>query len=249
MHWTVVPSASVAPVSFPPTPWPMLKPAIDPDHWSMFEPTGEPAPAHPTTIVDPENAGLPPPAPESMGQVAPPPLPIPLQTQRLMAQIIALKEHNQRLVVQQERYMSRISQLTSQLDIALSRSDRAGSQVQNLTRQLDRQRHRANRVLDVTPVYDATPAPNPAVRNAQGHYVQLPFWQRKQHRAIVRFCLHLIAASGVVLFAYLLGLCVLQILGQGALVGAFGDVTVWLLRAIGVIDLVSLAVAWAAEAW
>jgi hypothetical protein len=234
MHWTVV----VPPA---PSPWPMLKPAINPDRWSMYEP-----PIVAPSIVEPSIVETPT-ATEPVGQVDTPPLP--LQTQRLMAQIIALKEHNQRLVVQQERYMTRISQLTSQLDIALSRSDRAGSQVQNLTRQLDRQRQRANRALDVTPVYDATPAPNPAVRNAQGHYVQLPFWQRKQHRAIVRFCLHLIAASGVVLFAYLLGLCVLQILGQGALVGAFGDVTAWLLRAIGVIDLVSLAVAWAAEAW
>jgi hypothetical protein len=222
----------------------MLTPAIDPDRWSIVEPIVEPPVERPVEELPTERLVEPPlPEPAVADRAAP------LQTQRLMAQIIALKQHNQRLVVQQERYMTRISQLTSQLDTALSRNDRAGSQVQNLTRQLDRQRQRVNRALDVTPVYDATPAPNPAVRNPHGHYVQLPFWQRKQHRAIVRFCLHLIAASLVVGFVYLLGLCVLQILGQGALVGSFGDFTVWLLRAIGVIDLVSLAVAWAAEAW
>jgi hypothetical protein len=167
--------------------------------------------------------------------------------QRLMAQTIALKAHNHQLVAQREQLMTRISQLSTQNDTLRQQHDRGELQVGNLQRQLDRQRQRANIALDVQPVHAAALSnPNPAVRNARGHYVQLGFWQRKQHRPIVRTCLSLVAASLVVGLSYALLVLVVQLLSplvvpELLLIGFDWG------RLILAIDLVSLVMAMLAE--
>jgi hypothetical protein len=167
--------------------------------------------------------------------------------QRLMAQTIALKAHNHQLVAQREQMMTRIAQLSTQNDTLRQLHDRSELQLGNLQRQLDRQRQRANVALDVQPVHAAALSnPNPAVRNERGHYVQLGFWQRKQHRPIVRNCLHLVAASLVVGLAYLLMVLVVQLLAPLVVPELLAIGFDWG-RVILAIDLVSLVMAMLAE--
>jgi hypothetical protein len=165
--------------------------------------------------------------------------------QRLMAQNIALKAQNQHLAAQQERTMTRIAHLSTQNDTLRQSHDRGELQLENLQRQLDRQRQRANIALDVTPVHAAT-NPNPAVRNARGHYVQLAFWPRKQHRPIVRTGLHLVAASLVVALSYALMVLVAALLAPGMVPDLLLIGFDWG-RVILAIDLVSLGLAMVAE--
>jgi hypothetical protein len=165
--------------------------------------------------------------------------------QRLMAQNIALKAQNQHLAAQQERTMTRIAHLSTQNDTLRQSHDRGELQLENLQRQLDRQRQRANIALDVTPVHAAT-NPNPALRNARGHYVQQAFWPRKQHRPIVRTCLHLVAASLVVGLSYALMVLVAALLAPGMVPDLLLIGFDWG-RVILAIDLVSLLMAMVAE--
>jgi hypothetical protein len=209
-------------------------------HWSVVvPPTQTPLPFPPFDRVSPASDG------------ATVPIPLTVQVQRLMAQNLALKAQTHRLVSQSERDMTRIHYLTTQVDELLSRLDQRDAQIQKVHRQLDRHRQRERRadqsIVDVTPV---TPLsnPNPAIRNARGHYVQLAFWPRKQHRPIVRTCLHLIAASLVVGFTFMLGLVVLQLLGQTALVAVLLDFGLSLARVIIAIGLVSGLIVMVSEA-
>lgn len=212
-------------------------------HWSVVvPPTQTPLPFPPFDRVSPASDG------------ATVPIPLTVQVQRLMAQNLALKEQTHRLVIQSERDMTRIHYLTAQVDELLSRLDQRDAQIQKVHRQLDRQRQRERRadqsIVDVTPMTATTAFanPNPAVRNARGHYVQLAFWPRKQHRPIVRACLHLIAASLVVGFTFMLGLVVLQLLGQTALMPFLLDFGASLARTIIAIGLVSGLIVMVSEA-
>jgi hypothetical protein len=167
--------------------------------------------------------------------------------QRLMAQTIALKAHNHRLVVQREQATSRIAALMVEVDTLRQGRDRDELRVGNLQRQLDRQRQRANIALDVKPVHAAALSnPNPAVQNARGQYVQPGFWQRKQHRPIVRTCLHLVAASLVVCLAYALMVLVVGLLAPAVVPELLAIGFDWG-RVILAIDLVSLVMAMVAE--
>jgi hypothetical protein len=199
-------------------------------HWSVVVPPAQaPSPFSPLHAVTTVSDG------------ATVPIPLTVQVQRLMAQNLALKDQTRRLVIQSERDMTRMHYLTIQVDELLSRLDQRDAQIQKVHRQLDRQRQRERRadqtVVDVTPVNPLS-NPNPAVRNARGHYVQLAFWSRKQHRPIVRTCLHLMAASLVVGFTFMLGLVVLQLLGQTALMPFLLDFGASLARTIIAIGLV-----------
>jgi hypothetical protein len=178
-------------------------------HWSVVVPPAQtPSPFSPLQAVTTASDG------------ARVPIPLTLQVQRLMAQNLALKDQTQRLVIQSERDMTRIHYLTLQVDELLSRLDQRDAQIQKVHRQLDRQRQRADpTVVDVTPL-TALPLsnPNPAIRNARGHYVQQTFWPRKQHQPLVRFCLKLMTAALLLVGAGMLGLLVLQLIGQGGIV-------------------------------
>jgi hypothetical protein len=243
MQWSFVPPVKT------PLPQP-LKPSVDAANlWSMFDPTivlpatveeALPVAPRPATdpVTDPAVAKLPQPVTESA-----------LEIQRLMAQIIALKQHRDRSVIREERYMARNSQLTVQLDDLALRHDRAASQLENLKRQHARQRQRANVVLDVTPVApNALSTPNPAVRNARGHYVQQTFWPRKQHQPLIRFYLKLMVAAAVMVGAGMLTLLVLQLIGQGSIVTiALNQVVGSLLGWIIAMVLVSTAIAAVSE--
>ncbi len=173
--------------------------------------------------------------------------------QRQMVQNIALKAQNQHLAAQQERAMTRMAHLSTQNDSLRQSHDRAESQLENLKRQLDglrptgghRQRQRANIALDVTPVH-AVSNPNPALRNARGHYVQQAFWPRKQHRPIVRTCLNLVAASLVVGLSYLLMVLVASLLAPGMVPDLLVLGLNWG-RVILAIDLFSLGLAMVTE--
>ncbi len=200
-------------------------------HWSVVVPPAQaPAPFAPLQAVT------------TVSDRATIPIPLTVQIQRLMAQNLALKDQTHRLVIQSERDMTRIHYLTTQVDELLSRLDQREAQIQKVHRQLDRQRQREHRadqaVVDVTPVNPLS-TPNPARRNARGHYVQLAFWPRKQHQPIVRTCLHLMAAALVVGFSFMLGLVVLQLLGQTPLVTVLLDFGAALVRVIIAISLVS----------
>jgi hypothetical protein len=165
--------------------------------------------------------------------------------QRLMAQNIALKAQNQHLAAQQEQAMTRIAHLTAQNDTLRQSHDRGELQLGNLHRQLDRQRQRANIALDVMPVHAAS-NPHPALRNARGHYVQQAFWQRKQHRPIVKTALSLCAASVVVGLAYALMVLVVALLAPAVVPDLLRIGFDWG-RVILAIDLVSLGLAMLVE--
>jgi hypothetical protein len=165
--------------------------------------------------------------------------------QRLMAQNIALKAQNQHLAAQQERAMTRMAHLSTQNNSLRQSHDRGELQLENLQRQLDRQRQRANIALDVQPVHAAA-NPNPAVRNARGHYVQQAFWLRKQHRPIVRTCLNLVAASLVVALSYALMVLVAALLAPGMVPDLLVLGLNWG-RVILAIDLFSLGLAMVTE--
>jgi hypothetical protein len=244
MQWSFVPPVKT------PLPQP-LKPSVDAANlWSMFDPTivlpatveeALPVAPRPATdpVTDPAVAKLPQPVTESA-----------LEIQRLMAQIIALKQHRDRSVIREERYMARNSQLTVQLDDLALRHDRAASQLENLKRQYARQRQRANVVLDVTPVAapNALSTPNPAVRNARGHYVKQTFWPRKQHQPIVGFCMNLVAVLGLITFVGVLGLVVLELIGlHGMVTTILMDLGASLARWIIATMLVSTAIAAVSE--
>jgi hypothetical protein len=243
MQWSFVPPVKT------PLPQP-LKPSVDAANlWSMFDPTivlpatveeALPVAPRPATdpVTDPAVAKLPQPITESA-----------LEIQRLMAQIIALKQHRDRSVIREERYMARNSQLTVQLDDLALRHDRAASQLENLKRQYARQRQRANVVLDVTPVApNALSTPNPAVRNARGHYVKQTFWPRKQHQPIVGFCMNLVAVLGLITFVGVLGLVVLELIGlHGMVTTILMDLGASLARWIIATMLVSTAIAAVSE--
>jgi hypothetical protein len=240
MRWRVVvpPSNKPLPLSkFEP-----VGPVQDASTWPLFRERLTEA----VVPIDPlRSVPLPDIQPESFS----PPLPIALETQRLMAQVIALKAHNDRFAIREERYMARISQLTVQLDDRALRHDRAASQLENLKRQYARQRQRANVVLDVTPVApNALSTPNPAVRNARGHYVKQTFWPRKQHQPIVRFCMNLVAVLGLITFVGVLGLVVLELIGlHGMVTTILMDLGASLARWIIATMLVSTAIAAVSE--
>jgi hypothetical protein len=249
MQWSFVPPVKT------PLPQP-LKPSVDAANlWSMFDPTivlpatVEALPVAPLPVTDPVANPAVVGQPQLVTEAALP-LPIALETQRLMAQVIALKAHNDRFAIREERYMARISQLTVQLDDRALRHDRAASQLENLKRQYARQRQRANVVLDVTPVAaaNALSTPNPAVRNARGHYVQQTFWPRKQHQPIVRFCMNLVAVLGLITFVGVLGLVVLELIGlHGMVTTILMDLGASLARWIIATMLVSTAIAAVSE--
>jgi hypothetical protein len=254
MQWSFVPPVKL------PLPQP-LKPSVDAANlWSMFDPTivmpvatveaatVEALPVAPLPVTDPVADPAVAAPPQSV--TASPPLPIALETQRLMAQIIALKAHNDRFAIREERYMARISQLTVQLDDRALRHDRAASQLENLKRQYARQRQRTNVLLDVTPVAapNALSTPNPAVRNARGHYVKQTFWPRKQHQPIVGFCMNLVAVLGLITFVGVLGLVVLELIGlHGMVTTILMDLGASLARWIIATMLVSTAIAAVSE--
>ncbi|MBE9030244.1 hypothetical protein IQ266_10930 [filamentous cyanobacterium LEGE 11480] len=163
------------------------------------------------------------------------------QLQRMVAQIIALKHHNQRLIQQQARSTNQISHLMAELEQLHIDYDRQASQLQTVKRDLARYKVRTHDMLPMM-------VPPVMTQSRRGHYVQTPLWERKQSIPFVRRCLKLLKLLLLLTFGFLLTIVVmdlLQLSGIAVTLLGWGQRLGPVILAIG---LLTITAAWVAEA-
>ncbi len=85
-------------------------------------------------------------------------------------------------------------------------------------------------------------------RNDRGHYIRARFWQIKEHTPMMKTCLRLLKWTALSVLGFILAVLMAHSLEQAVLVNYMLDLAQHLWKPIAVMSMVTVAIAWMAEA-